>query len=349
MKKYIFFIFLIKIIFFGSYSFAKQKKEILYFYNWSEYTPSWLLSQFTKETGIQVICSTYESNENMYNKLKTSVQESYDLVVPSNYFISKMKKEGMLQKIDKNKLKHFHYLDPKWLRKSFDPENDYSVPYIWGATGIGVNKDLFSKKQHISSWKDLWKPEFKESIILIDDAREVFQMTLMKLGYSGNTKDRELIRMAYEELRKLIPNIIAFNSDNPAIPFLQGEACIGMLWNGSSVVAKRLGFTVDFVWPKEGGIFWMDSLAIPSNAKNVDGALKLIDFLLRPEIAAEVSKQIGYPTPNLGAVALLPKSITSNKTLYPDEKTINKGEWQKDIEDLNVLCEKYFQKLKLEK
>ncbi|ADD79472.1 extracellular solute-binding protein [Candidatus Riesia pediculicola] len=349
MKKYIFCLFLIKIFFFGPFVLSKPKQETLYFYNWSEYTPSWLLNQFTKETGIKVICSTYESNESMYSKLKANFQESYDIIVPSSYFIEKMKQEGMLQKIDKTKLKHFHNLDPKWLKKSFDPENDYSIPYIWGATGIGVNKKLLSSKSNISSWSDLWKPEFKGSVLLIDDAREIFQMTLIKLGYSGNTKDSNLIRIAYEELRKLMPNVTAFNSDNPAMPFLQGEADLGMLWNGSSFVAKRMGFPIDFVWPKEGGIFWMDNLAIPSNAKNVEGAIKLIDFLLRPEIAAEVSKQIGYPTPNLGAKKLLPKSITNDKTLYPDEDVIKKGEWQKNVEKSNILYEKYFQKLKIER
>lgn len=116
------------------------------FYNWTEYVPPGLLEQFTKETGIKVIYSTYESNETMYAKLKTYKDGAYDLVVPSTYYVDKMRKEGMIQKIDKSKLTNFHNLDPEMLNKPFDPNNDYSVPYIWGATAIGVNSDAIDPK-----------------------------------------------------------------------------------------------------------------------------------------------------------------------------------------------------------
>lgn len=174
--------------------------DTLYFYNWTEYVPPGLLEQFTKETGIKVIYSTYESNETMYAKLKTYKDGAYDLVVPSTYYVDKMRKEGMIQKIDKSKLTNFHNLDPEMLNKPFDPNNDYSVPYIWGATAIGVNSDAIDPKT-ITSWADLWKPEYKNSLLLTDDAREVFQMALRKLGYSGNTTDPKEIEAAYEELK----------------------------------------------------------------------------------------------------------------------------------------------------
>ena len=170
-----------------------------------------LLEQFTKETGIKVIYSTYESNETMYAKLKTYKDGAYDLVVPSTYYVDKMRKEGMIQKIDKSTLTNFHNLDPEMLNKPFDPNNDYSIPYIWGATAIGVNSDAIDPKT-VTSWADLWKPEYKGSLLLTDDAREVFQMALRKLGYSGNTTDPKEIEAAYNELKKLMPNVAAFNS-----------------------------------------------------------------------------------------------------------------------------------------
>ena len=138
--------------------------KTLYFYNWTEYVPPGLLEQFTKETGIKVIYSTYESNETMYAKLKTYKDGAYDLVVPSTYFVDKMRKEGMLQKIDKSKLTNFSNLDPQMLNKPFDPNNDYSIPYIWGATAIGVNSEAIDPKT-ITSWADLWKPEYKSSLL----------------------------------------------------------------------------------------------------------------------------------------------------------------------------------------
>ncbi|MBA0166340.1 spermidine/putrescine ABC transporter substrate-binding protein PotD [Pectobacterium sp. CFBP8739] len=319
--------------------------KTLYFYNWTEYVPPGLLEQFTKETGIKVIYSTYESNESMYAKLKTYKDGAYDLVVPSTYFISKMSKEGMLQKIDTSKLSNFHNLDPNLLHKSFDPNNDYSIPYIWGATAMGVNHDVIDPTS-VTRWADLWDTKYKNSLLLTDDAREVFQIALRKLGYSANTTDPEEIESAYKELQALMPNVLAFNSDNPGNPFIEGEVNLGMVWNGSAYVARQAGTPLDVIWPKEGGIFWMDSLAIPANAKNVDGAMKLIDFLLRPEVAAQVAETIGYPTPNLAAKKLLPPEVSGDKTLYPDDETIAKGEWQNDVGSASTLYETYFQQLK---
>lgn len=119
-----------------------------------------------------------------------------------------------------------------------------------------------------------------------------------------------------------------------------------MVWNGSAFVARQAGTPLEIVWPKEGGIFWMDSLAIPANARNVEGALKLIDFLLRPEIAVQVAETIGYPTPNLAAKKLLSPEIANDKSLYPDKAVIEHGEWQNDVGDASTLYESYFQKLK---
>lgn len=136
-----------------------------------------------------------------------------------------------------------------------------------GATAIGINGDEIDPSS-VTSWADLWKPEYKNSLLMTDDAREVFQIALSKLGYSANTTDLAEIEQAYKELQKLRPNILAFNSDNPANPFMEGEVNVGMIWNGSAYVARQSGLNIDVVWPEEGGIFWMDSLAILANAKN---------------------------------------------------------------------------------
>lgn len=319
--------------------------KILYFYNWSEYVPAGLLEQFTRETGIKVIYSTYESNETLYARLKTCKECAYDLIVPSTYFISRMRNEQMLQRIDKSKLSNFHHLDANLLDKSFDPQNNYSVPYIWGATAIGVNKNVLDPHK-ITRWADLWKPEYKQQILMTDDAREVFQVALRKLGFSGNTTNEQEIMAAYQALKQLLPNILAFNSDNPAAPFIEGEVNVGMIWNGSAWIGRQEGVPIELVWPDEGAIFWMDSLAIPANAKNRDGALALINFLLRPDVAARVATLIGYPTPVATARALLPPHIANDPSLYPPAEIIAKGQWQDDAGKMNILYETLFQKLK---
>ncbi|HIF9159724.1 TPA: extracellular solute-binding protein [Photobacterium damselae] len=325
-------------------SVASAADNELYFYNWSEYIPQDVIEQFTKETGIKVIYSTYESNETMYAKLKTN-GEGYDLVVPSTYYVSKMRDEGMLQKIDHSRLSHFKDLDPNFLDKPFDPNNDYSIPYIWGATGIGVNTDVIDKSK-IHSWADLWDPKWEGQLMMMDDAREFFHIGLRKLGYSGNTKDPAQIKAAYEELKKLMPNVLVFNSDYPANPYMAGETSLGMLWNGSAYQAQQEGAPIDIVWPKEGAIFWMDSLSIPAQAKHIDAAYKMIDFLLRPENAAKIAQQIGYPTPVATAKKFLPKSFVNNPMIYPPQSVLDAGEWQNSVGSANELYEEYFQKLK---
>lgn len=317
----------------------------LYFYNWSEYIPNEVLEDFSKETGIKVIYSTYESNESMYAKLKTQ-GEGYDLVVPSTYFVSKMRKEGMLQEIDHSKLSHFADLDPNYLNKSFDPDNHYSIPYIWGATGIGINTDMLDKSS-IKNWGDLWDSKWEGQLMMMDDAREVFHIALTKLGYSPNTTDPKQIEAAYQELKKLMPNVLVFNSDFPANPYLAGEVSLGMLWNGSAYMARQEGAPIDIIWPEKGAIFWMDSLAIPSGAKNIDAAHKMIDFLLRPENAAKIAMEIGYPTPVKAAYPLLPKEFANDPNIFPPQAVMESGEWQDEVGKAAAVYEEYFQKLKV--
>ncbi|MCL9776793.1 extracellular solute-binding protein [Vibrio methylphosphonaticus] len=325
---------------------AFAANEELYFYNWSEYIPSEVLEDFTKETGIKVIYSTYESNESMYAKLKTQ-GSGYDLVVPSTYFVSKMRKEGMLQEIDKDQLSHFQDLDVNYLDKPFDPDNNFSIPYIWGATGIGVNTDMLDKSA-VNSWDDLWDQKWEGQLMMMDDSREVFHIALTKLGYSPNTTNPEEIKAAYEELRKLVPNVLVFNSDFPANPYLAGEVSLGMLWNGSAYMARQEGASIEIVWPEKGTIFWMDSLAIPSGAKNVEAAHKMIDFLLRPENAAKIALEIGYPTPVKTAYPLLPKEFAEDKNVFPPQEVMDSGTWQDEVGEAGALYEEYFQKLKVD-
>ncbi len=320
--------------------------EQLYFYNWSEYIPNSVLADFTKETGIKVIYSTYESNETMYAKLKTQ-GTGYDLVVPSTYFVSKMRKEGMLEKMDKTKLAHFKDLDPNYLNKSFDPDNSYSIPYIWGATGIGVNSDMLDINT-VSRWSDFWDPKWEGQLMMMDDSRELFHIALTKLGYSPNTVNPDEIKAAYEELKKLMPNVLVFNSDYPANPYLAGETALGMLWNGSAYTARQEGANIDIIWPEKGTIFWMDSLAIPTGAKNIDAAHKMIDFLLRPENAAKIALEIGYPTPVKSAYPLLPEAFAQDPSIFPPQEVMDSGFWQDEVGEASVLYEEYFQRLKIE-
>lgn len=314
-------------------------------YNWSEYIPEELLKQFTKETGIDVEYSVYESNEAMYAKIKLLGGGGYDIVVPSGYYISKMRKEGLLQAIDQSKLDNKRNLDSELLNKEYDPGNKYSIPYFWGSTGIGINSAEIPYNS-ITSWKDLWDKKWANSLLLTDDVREVFHMALRQLGYSGNTTNEAEIKQAYELLKQLMPNVVAFNSDAPRMPFLAGDVNLGMIWNGEVSQAQSENKNIQYIYPKEGAIFWVDSFAIPAKAPNAANAHKFINFMLRPESAKACVEFVGYATANKSAVALLDKELRDNKTIFPDSKTIANGEFHTDVGAATAIYEKYWELLK---
>ncbi|MFM8445373.1 MAG: extracellular solute-binding protein, partial [Methylococcus sp.] len=198
------------------------------FFNWSDYLPAEVLERFTAETGIFVRYSTYDSNEALYAKLKLLGGKGYDLIVPSTYYIDKLGREGLLLPLDHARLPHWRALDPRHLDQPFDPGNRWSVPYLWGTTAIAINARRFDPS-HVRAWADLWRPEFRASLLLANDMREVFQIGLRVLGYSGNSTDPEQIRQAYEKLRGLMPNVRVFNSDAPQVLFVTGEIDAGMM------------------------------------------------------------------------------------------------------------------------
>lgn len=186
------------------------------------------------------------------------------------------------------------------------------------------------------------EPELKGQLMLMDDTREVFHIALRKLGYSGNSTDDKQIDEAYAELQKLMPNVLVFNSDNPAAPYLSGEVGLGMLWNGSAAAAQKEGLPIKLVFPKEGGIGWVDNFAISSGAKNVDAAHKMIDFLLRPEIAEQISRDTGYLT----GVKASNDKFQDVAPLFPSQEDLDRVEWQSAVGDKTVKYEEYFMKLK---
>lgn len=323
--------------------------DTVYLYTWTEYVPDGLLDEFTKETGIKVIVSSLESNETMYAKLKTQGESGgYDVIAPSNYFVSKMAREGMLKELDHSKLPVLKELDPDWLNKPYDKGNKYSLPQLLGAPGIAFNTNTY-KGEQFTSWADLWKPEFANKVQLLDDAREVFNIALLKIGQDPNTQDPAIIKQAYEELLKLRPNVLSFNSDNPANSFISGEVEVGQLWNGSVRIAKKEKAPLNMVFPKEGPVLWVDTLAIPVTAKNPEGAHKLINYMLGKKTAEKLTLAIGYPTSNIEAKKALPKEITEDPAIYPSADILKNSHWQDDVGDAIQFYEQYYQELKAAK
>lgn len=338
--------FMVVILSLFTATLAAARTETVYIYNWTEYMPDKVIADFQKETGIKVNYSTYESNEAMHAKIRIlKKNEGYDIVFPSTYYVDKMRKEGLLAEIDRTRLSNLKNLDPSLLDKPYDPGNRYSIPYLWGSSAIAVNAK-FIDPGTVTSWNDLWKPEFANKLVLTDDIREVFGMALISLGFSGNSRDPVQIEAAFKKLQTLKPNVRLYNSESPKLPFLNQEVQAGMIWNGEAYMASLENPDIRFIYPKEGTIFWIDNMVIPKNARNTENAHKFIDFILRPEIAKLISKETGYATPNLAARQLMDEKVRNNRTIYPDPAIISAGEFQVDTGDTILVYEKYWEKLK---
>ncbi|WP_342219429.1 spermidine/putrescine ABC transporter substrate-binding protein [Rickettsiella endosymbiont of Miltochrista miniata] len=325
---------------------ATAKENIVNIYNWSNYISSDVLKEFTQETGIKVNYTTYDSNETLYAKLKANPHTGYDVIVPSTYYVDRMRQQGMLQALDKSRLPNFKNLNPALLNKAYDPDNHYSIPYFWTSTGIVINSKIHPVQQ-LQTWADFWSPRFRNQLLLLDDVHEVFSMALMVLGYSANDTDPEHIRLAYLKLRQLMPNVRLFNNDGVKSLFIDEDISLGMAWNGDVYQAAQENPALRFIYPKEGFVISIDSMAIPIGASHVNNAYTFINFVLRPDIAKKMSLATGYPTPNLAAYKLMPKAILNNSMIYPDKKTLQRSVVQVDVGAADSIYQHYWELLKI--
>src|SRR3990167_6971428 len=307
-------------------------ENVVNVYTWAEEIPSNVIRQFEKETGITVHYTTYESNEAMYAKLRARKKSGYDLIEPSSYYAERMRHQNMIEKLDRTKLPNFKNIDPFFLNQAYDPQSQYSVPFIWGVTGLFLNKAYFSKHQAIQ-WSDLLDKQYANQLIFLDDAREVFSIALRMLGYSINDKNPEHIKQAYFKLKELLPNIRLFNSDAVISILIDEDATIGMAWNGDLFKAQQENNKLQFIFPKDGFEIWVDNFAILKDAPHRENAYQFLNFLMRPDIAKIVSLTINYATANLAARNLMPPDIRNNPILYPSYALLRHGEFETDIGD----------------
>lgn len=292
--------------------------KVLNIYNWGDYIDPDLLKKFENETGYKVNYETFDSNEAMFTKIQQG-GTSYDIAIPSEYMIQKMMEEHLLKPLDHSKIKGLDNIDPRFLDLSFDPDNRYSIPYFWGTLGIVYNDKFFAEGE-IKEWDDLWKPELKDSIMLIDGAREVIGLGLNSLGYSLNSKDDKQLTAAFNKLRKMTPNIKAIVADEIKMYMANEEACVAVTFSGEAADMMYENEHIHYVIPSEGSNLWFDNMVIPKTSKNEEGAYAFLNFMLEPENAAQNAEYIGYSTPNKKALALLPDEITQDKQFYPSDE-----------------------------
>lgn len=287
-------------------------------YNWGEYIDPELVSQFEEETGITVIYETFDSNEAMMTKIEQG-GTTYDVAMPSEYAIEKMKESDLLHPIDLNKITNLENIDPYFLDLPFDPGNEYSIPYFWGTVGIAFNPSLLDG-QTFESWDDLWDPTLEQEVILVDSAREVIGMGLNSLGYSLNSTDMDELREATDKLKTLGPNVKAIIGDEIVEMMRREEAAVALTWSGQAADMMWINENIDYSVPEEGSNLWFDNMIIPKTADNVDGAHEFINFMLDAEVAVQNADYVGYSTPNQAALELMDPEVTGDERFYPTEE-----------------------------
>jgi spermidine/putrescine transport system substrate-binding protein len=327
-------------------SIAAQKgKGQVVVYNWSEYIPQDVLDDFTKETGIKVVYSTFESNEAMYAKVKLLRGKSYDVVVPSSYFVEMMRRDKLLQELDHSKLSNLVNLDPKLMDQEHDPGNKFSIPYMWGATGLAYNTKHVPEGS-LTRWNQLLQPELKGKIILTDDLRDAFGLALRVKGYSINTKDPAQIKEAFDFLVKLKASVRVFDVTAIKQALISEEVWIGPIWNGDYLVAEEENDKLAYVFPEEGALLWVDSFTIPVGAANVNNAYTFINYMLRPEVAVRCMEEYKYSSPNLKAIEMLPDELRNNRILVPGPEELKNAEFTTSVGEALSIYEKYWEELK---
>lgn len=312
-------------------------------FNWSEYLPDSVIKKFEERYGVKVNYSTFSSNEEMLAKVSAG-GGIYDLTVASDYFIQPMANQGLIEPLDLNNIPNFKNLEPDLVNKEHDPGNKYSVPYMGNTVSLAYNPDNI--KTSITSFADLWKPELKSQIVMVDDQRFILGMVLKTLGYSGNDTDPAHLEEAKQKMLQLMPNIKAFDSDSPKTLMINGEVNVALVWGPEIALAQREKPQITTVLPKEGLMITFDNFVIPAGAKHKKTAEAFINFLLEPEISAEIAKDFPYINPNTEARKLIDKETLENIAIYPPPEEMKRVESLKDIGDSVKLYDRIWSEVK---
>ena len=289
--------------------------EELNLFAWSEYVPQSVLDGFTKETDIQVNYETYASNEEMLAKLLSGAA-SYDLIQPSEYTIEALVKEKQLLPLDHKKLSNLKNIGKEYWNQPHDPKLAYSVPYMQGTVGIVVNTAKI--KEPVTGYGDMFQPKYKGRIVVLDDALEIVTWALVANGLGQNDVTKTNLEKIRPTLAKWLPLVKVYDSDSPKTALLNGDVDLGVVWSGeAAILINEQPGKFSYTLPKEGAHMFIDNLAIPKGAENVDAAHQFINYILRPDVSMQISKEFPYTNPNVEARKLLTPAERANPASYP--------------------------------
>ncbi|GGB40760.1 extracellular solute-binding protein [Virgibacillus dakarensis] len=293
----------------------EELADELYFFNWGGYGDEAIIKDFEEKYGVKVIYDTFSSNQEMLTKLNKA-NVPYDIVVPTDYIVERMIKQGLLAELDMDNIPNFKNIEEKFQKPEYDPGTDgkkYSVPYMYGTEGIAYNE---TKVEKPTSYEDLWNPKYKGHVTIQNDSRESLTMALQKLGYDANKPNEKNLKEAKQALIDLNPNILKYSSE-PDADLVNGTAWISHTYNDSAARAYKENPNIKFVMPEEGGTIWVDNLVIPKTSKQKYTAEVFINFVLSAKVSAKLSENTPSSNPNEAAKELMSGELKNNPNSYP--------------------------------
>jgi len=293
-------------------------------FNWSEYVAPETIPDFEREFNVKVRYGVYESAEEMLARVMSG-NSGWDVVFPTNYFIEPMLQLGLLADLDHSKLDNLGTLDQRFQKPHWDPDLRYGIPYMWGATGILYQSNL---NPPIEAWSDLWHPRVRNHITMLDDPAEVLGAALKALHRSLNSHDPAELARARDHAARQKPLLRAYVNEIVRDQLVAGELMAAQVWRSTAMRAmESAGTRLTFVYPREGYPLYADTIAILKESKRRDLAHAFLNYLTRPIVAARIAEVKLESTCNAQARVLLQPALRDHPVLYPDDVTLQRGEW----------------------
>ena len=309
---------------------GSDEKRVVNVCSWGEYIDESLIDEFEHETGIEVNYQTVPSNEELYSMLKTG-GANYDVVVPSDYMISQLIEEDMLEPLNFDNIPNFEDVDPALKNPDYDPENLYSVPYMWGLLGIIYNTTMVDETP--TSWATMFDEDYAGQILMFNNSRDAIGVALKYLGYSYNTTDEAQIKEAVDLLIKQKPLVQSYVMDEIFEKMQGGSAAIGAYYYGDYLTMAEVNPDLAFCIPEEGTNLYVDAMCIPKSAENKENAEIFINYMCSTQAGLKNCEEIWYSSPLLSVREELDPEVANDPYAYPDESILANCESFKNLPD----------------
>ena len=305
-----------------------EARPVLHYFTWSDYVGPDLIAEFERREQVKVVIDTFSSNEELLAKLQSGAT-GYDVAVPSDFMVAIMIQQGLLQELDTTGMPNASLLEPHLQALPFDPERRFSVPYLWGTVGIGYDSAVLSTVP--DSWSILWDARYKGLISMLNDQREVFGAVLRSMGQSMNSTDPVVIEAAKERLLQQKPLVKTYTSDHYDQLLASGEVILAHGWGGQVARAMAERPSIRYVVPKEGATIWADCLVVLKSAPQKALAMRFIEYLMEPEVAARTSERLRFASASRSARELVSPAVRANPAIYPPMDQLARLEWMRDV------------------